>query len=55
LLSRRGALPLLRVQPLHFQGTVEATWNPILAQLAQRRDLSLAPAAAPISQTAMHA
>ena len=54
LLSRRGALPLLRVQPLHFQGTVEATWNPVLAQLAQRRDLLPAPVAAPISQTAIH-
>ena len=30
LLSRRGALPLLRVEPLHFQGTLEATWAPIL-------------------------
>jgi len=28
LLSRREALPLLRVQPLHFQGTIEATWRP---------------------------
>src|SRR5882762_2553256 len=54
LLSRRGALPLLRVQPVHFQGTVEATWNPILAQLAQRRDLLPAPVAAPISQAAIH-
>src|SRR5882724_9987688 len=54
LLSRRGALPLLRVQPIHFQGTVEATWNPVLAQLAQRRVLLPAPVAAPISQAAIH-
>jgi glutamate synthase domain-containing protein 2/glutamate synthase domain-containing protein 1/glutamate synthase domain-containing protein 3 len=54
LLSRRGALPLLRVQPLHFQGTVEATWNPILAQHAQRRVLLPAPLAAPISHSAIH-
>jgi glutamate synthase domain-containing protein 2/glutamate synthase domain-containing protein 1/glutamate synthase domain-containing protein 3 len=27
MLSRRGALPFLRVQPLHFQGTVAATWE----------------------------
>ena len=54
LLSRRGALPLLRVQPLHFQGTIEATWNPVLAQLAQRRVLLPAPLAAPISQAAIH-
>jgi glutamate synthase (ferredoxin) len=53
-LSRRGALPLLRVQPVHFQGTVEATWNPILAQLAQRRNLLPAPVVAPISQSAIH-
>ncbi|MGB2898457.1 MAG: glutamate synthase large subunit [Candidatus Acidiferrum sp.] len=54
LLSRRGALPLLRVQPVHFQGTIEATWNPVLAQLAQRRDLLPAPVVAPISQAAIH-
>jgi glutamate synthase (NADPH/NADH) large chain len=33
LLSRRGVLPFLRVQPLHFQGTLEATWEPLLARL----------------------
>src|SRR5271168_2783437 len=27
LLERRGPLPLLRVQPLHFQGSLEATWS----------------------------
>jgi glutamate synthase domain-containing protein 2/glutamate synthase domain-containing protein 1/glutamate synthase domain-containing protein 3 len=54
LLSRRGALPLLRVQPVHFQGTVEATWNPILAQLAQRRVLLPARLAARISHSAIH-
>ena len=30
LLSQRSALPLLRVQPLHFQGTLAATWEPQL-------------------------
>src|SRR5437667_2875426 len=55
LLSRRGALPLMRVQPVHFQGTVEATWSPILAQL-KRRDTNLpVPLPAPISQAAFHA
>jgi glutamate synthase (NADPH/NADH) large chain len=54
LLARRGALPLLRVQPVHFQGTVEATWNPILAQFKYRRDIMPASVAAPISQTAIH-
>jgi glutamate synthase domain-containing protein 3 len=54
LLSRHSALPLLRVQPIHFQGTVEATWRPILAQLNRR--LSILPAVtAPISQAALHA
>ena len=33
LLSRRGLLPMLRVQPVHLQGTVQSTWNPVLAQL----------------------
>src|SRR5713226_443531 len=55
LLSRREALPLLRVQPLHFQGTVEATWSPILAQLKRRHTILPVPAAAPISQAALHA
>jgi glutamate synthase domain-containing protein 3 len=30
LLSQRSLLPLLRVQPLHFQGTLAATWEPLL-------------------------
>jgi glutamate synthase (NADPH/NADH) large chain len=55
LLSRRGALPLVRVQPIHFQGTVEATWSPILSQFKHRLDILTAPIAAPISQTALHA
>jgi len=33
LLSRRGTLPLLRVQPIHLQGTIESTWQPVLAKL----------------------
>jgi glutamate synthase domain-containing protein 2/glutamate synthase domain-containing protein 1/glutamate synthase domain-containing protein 3 len=55
LLSRRGGLPLLRVQPIHFQGTVEATWNPILAQFDRRHTILPVPAAVPISQAALHA
>jgi glutamate synthase domain-containing protein 3 len=42
LLSRRGALPMLRIQPLHFQGTLEATWEPVLARL-KRRELIFSP------------
>jgi glutamate synthase domain-containing protein 3 len=55
LLALRGAPPLLRVQPLHFQGTLEATWNPVLAQLKHGREILSAPIAAPLSQTALHA
>jgi glutamate synthase (NADPH/NADH) large chain/glutamate synthase (ferredoxin) len=33
LLSRRGPLPMLRVQPIHLQGTIESTWQPVLAKL----------------------
>jgi glutamate synthase domain-containing protein 2/glutamate synthase domain-containing protein 3 len=54
LLSRRGALPLLRVQPVHFQGTVEATWSPVLARFRPRLEVLPAPATAPISQAAVH-
>ena len=55
LLSRRGALPLLRVQPVHFQGTLEAAWSPVLAQFKRHHEILPAPMAAPISQSAMHA
>ncbi len=55
LLSRRGPLPLLRVQPVHFQGTLEATWSPILAQFKRRHEILPAPVPAPISQAAIHA
>jgi glutamate synthase (NADPH/NADH) large chain len=55
LLSRHSALPLMRVQPLHFQGTIEATWRPILAQLKRRHSILPAPVTAPISQAALHA
>ncbi len=55
LLSRRGALPMLRVQPLHFQGTLEATWEPVLARLKHRelifsppRDAALSRASLPV-------
>ena len=47
LLSRRGTLGLMRVQPVHFQGTVEQTWAPLLkgfdaADVAQPVALSAA-------------
>ena len=33
LLSRRASLGLMRVQPLHFQGSIEKTWAPLLNAL----------------------
>jgi glutamate synthase domain-containing protein 3 len=54
LLGRRGALPLLRVEPVHFQGSVEATWKPVLAQFEQRQVLP-APLTAAVSRTALPA
>lgn len=47
LLSRRGVLPLLRVQPLHFQGTLEATWEPLLARL-KHREVIFSPSQSPV-------
>jgi glutamate synthase (ferredoxin) len=55
LLSRLGALPLMRVQPVHFQGTIEATWKPVLAQFQQRQLFVPAPLPAPLSRTAIPA
>jgi glutamate synthase domain-containing protein 2/glutamate synthase domain-containing protein 1/glutamate synthase domain-containing protein 3 len=55
MLSRRGALPLMRVQPVHFQGSVETTWKPVLAQFQWRQQIFAAPLAAPISRTAIPA
>jgi hypothetical protein len=54
LLSRRGALPLMRVQPVHFQGTVEATWKPVLAQFREGNEIPPAAVAAPLSRSAIH-
>src|SRR5437588_394136 len=55
MLARPGALPLMRVQPVHFQGSVEATWRPVLARFVWRRQVFQAPPAAPISRTAIPA
>jgi glutamate synthase (ferredoxin) len=55
LLSRRGPLPLVRVQPVHFQGTLEATWNPLVARFGPAAaSLPLIPEPAVVSQ-AIHA
>jgi glutamate synthase domain-containing protein 2/glutamate synthase domain-containing protein 1/glutamate synthase domain-containing protein 3 len=55
MLSRRGTLPLMRVEPVHFQGSVEATWKPVLAQFQWRQQPFAAPLAAAISRTAIPA
>src|SRR6267378_558236 len=56
LLSRRGALPLVRVQPVHFQGTIEDAWKPALERLQQREPPLFSPDIPAISQAAaLHA
>jgi glutamate synthase domain-containing protein 2/glutamate synthase domain-containing protein 1/glutamate synthase domain-containing protein 3 len=55
LLSRRTPLPFVRVQPVHFQGTIEDTWKPVLARLKQREPLLVAPQGSQIPQAAVHA
>jgi glutamate synthase domain-containing protein 2/glutamate synthase domain-containing protein 1/glutamate synthase domain-containing protein 3 len=55
LLSRRGGLPLVRVQPVHFQGTIADTWKPALERLQQGEPLLVAPELPGISQAALHA
>jgi hypothetical protein len=55
LLSRRGALPLLRVQPIHFQGTPEATWRPVLSRIENRSAVVPEVPAPHVSQAALHA
>jgi glutamate synthase domain-containing protein 2/glutamate synthase domain-containing protein 3 len=56
LLSRRGALPLVRVQPVHFQGTIDDAWKPALERLQQREPLLFSPDIPAISQAAaLHA
>lgn len=55
LLAGRGVLPLMRVQPVHFQGSVEATWKPVLAQFERRQQILPAPLPPAISRTALPA
>jgi glutamate synthase domain-containing protein 3 len=54
-LSRPGALPFVRVQPVHFQGTVADTWKPVLERLPEHKPVLVAPRVAAISQAALHA
>jgi glutamate synthase domain-containing protein 2/glutamate synthase domain-containing protein 1/glutamate synthase domain-containing protein 3 len=55
LLSRKGPLPLVRIQPVHFQGTIEDTWMPLLERLQEREPLLVVPELPAISQAAVHA
>jgi glutamate synthase domain-containing protein 2/glutamate synthase domain-containing protein 1/glutamate synthase domain-containing protein 3 len=55
LLARRGALPLVRVQPVHFQGTIADTWKPVLERLVRREPLLVATGIPETSQAALHA
>jgi glutamate synthase domain-containing protein 3 len=53
LLSRQGRLPMVRVQPIHFQGSVEATWMQVLAGLTHREDLAASNRAVKAPQKAL--
>jgi glutamate synthase domain-containing protein 2/glutamate synthase domain-containing protein 1/glutamate synthase domain-containing protein 3 len=53
LLLHPGTLPMVRVQPVHFQGTIEATWRPMLEKLKDRDILMPVEREAQTSQTAM--
>ena len=55
LLGRRSALPFVRVEPLHLQGSVEAVWQPSLEALAKSSSIFPAPRAAQLAQAAIHA
>jgi glutamate synthase (NADPH/NADH) large chain len=55
LLSRRNGLPFVRVQPVHFQGSIADTWKPILAQLKPREIVLTSPGNTRASQAAVHA
>jgi glutamate synthase (ferredoxin) len=55
LLSRHGSLPMARVQPVHFQGTIEATWAPVLSRLPQHEDMFPPAHSVPLREAALHA
>jgi glutamate synthase (ferredoxin) len=55
LLSRQGTLPMVRVQPVHFQGTIEATWAPVLSRLPQREAMFPPGPSIPLREAALHA
>ncbi|HZC65601.1 MAG TPA: hypothetical protein VE545_03440, partial [Candidatus Dormibacteraeota bacterium] len=55
LLARRDALPLLRVQPIHFQGTIEETWRSHLEALQNSAVLLTTVHATDAPTVGMHA
>jgi glutamate synthase (NADPH/NADH) large chain len=55
LLSRHGTLPIVRVQPIHFQGSVAATWAPVLARLPQRETMLVPAYTVQLREAALHA
>jgi len=54
LLSRRGSLGLMRVQPVHFQGSVEQTWSPILESFRPQPFVQPIAGAIPATSQAIH-
>jgi glutamate synthase (ferredoxin) len=54
LLSRHGRLPMMRVQPVHFQGSVEAAWAPLPARLSHRESLAAPELAVKAQQETLH-
>jgi glutamate synthase domain-containing protein 2/glutamate synthase domain-containing protein 1/glutamate synthase domain-containing protein 3 len=53
LLLYPATLPMVRVQPVHFQGTIEATWRPMLEKLKDRDILMPVEQETQRSQTAL--
>jgi len=55
-LSRHGLLPLMRVQPIHFSGSIEATWRPVLELISKGSRVSQGETSKGVLQSrAMHA
>ena len=55
LLSRRTELPIVRVQPVHFQGSIADTWKNVLARLKQREPEHAATQGSRIAHAALPA
>jgi glutamate synthase domain-containing protein 3 len=53
LLLRTGPLPMVRVQPLHFQGSIAETWRPLLEKLRDRDVMLPVTAESAAAQTAL--